>query len=82
MKRIWKYPLKLTPMQVIDVPTPCKVLSAQIQNGEICLWIIHEGGDLVQLDIYIVGTGHVVSPEAESHLGTIQQDGFVWHIFW
>ena len=40
MKRIWKYQLKIDECQTIELPEGFKILSIDIQHGEICLWTL------------------------------------------
>lgn len=82
---IWKYPLKLTDEQIIEMPagTP---LSVGEQDGQLMLWaLVEPDKPMLARRIRIIGTGHPIDGERVlgSFLGTIQSNlGLVWHIFW
>jgi hypothetical protein len=83
-RRIWKYKLRITDEQSIEMPTGAQFLSVQFQDGDLCMWA------LVDLDepmhrhrFYVVGTGNPMPRGATYHIGTVQQPGLhlVWHVF-
>jgi hypothetical protein len=82
---IWKFPLKLSTVQCVDMPqgvSPADVLDVQVQNGTICLWAMCDpDATLEQRDVYIHGTGHPFNPDGMEHVGTVQQPPYVWHVF-
>ena len=59
-KTIWKYELDWdTDIQTIEIPKEGEILSCQVQNGKICLWVkINPEEDKVDRFIEIVGTGN------------------------
>jgi len=85
MKKIFKFPLEIDDVQPVVIPQAAKILSVQMQHGELCLWaevqtsLRHE-----TRYIEIIGTGHEID---ESHrreyIGTVQTaDGnLVWHVY-
>lgn len=86
MNIIWKFELKLTDIQSIQLSAAAEILSIQIQEGlggkkTLCLW-----AKLNPLEakayrwIAIVGTGQEFEFEGK-FLSTIQWDGLVWHVF-
>ena len=85
MHQIWKFPLRLKDNQLVRMPQGAKLLSVQLQNGQIQLWA------LVDLDykervnrmIAIRGTGHDVESALSDceFIGTVQDGGLVWHVF-
>lgn len=78
--KIFKYPLKLTDEQSIEIPRNHKILSVQIQMGVLCLWAaVEPEGDTVFRTFLIVGTGCDM-PE-EGYIATVQDGTLVWHIF-
>jgi hypothetical protein len=86
MTRIWKFPLKLIERQVISVPANAKALTVQMQlNGgdEIpTVWMqVDPDAPTGPRTFTIVGTGHPVPDNAGEYLGTVQELGFVWHVY-
>ncbi len=82
MKKIYKYKLPLVPNIKIPLPRSRKLLSAQIQGEEICVWAeIETNEPCFECTFSIVATGEN-PPEHMTYLSTIQLDGFVWHIFY
>lgn len=82
MKRIYKYQLSITRVQEVVMPTGAKLLTAQMQGGMICVWaMVREGAELVKRRFSIVGTGHQSDLSEKNYVGTVQDDGFVWHVF-
>ena len=83
MMSIWKYELRVTPEQTIEMPFKSKILTIQVQHEIPCLWALVDP-DLhnVLRDICIRGTGHKFDGLGE-YIGTFQQaDGsLVWHVF-
>ena len=81
---IWKYELKLEPVQVLDVPRYANLLCLQMQHGKPCLWFVVTPGnekELRQFQTYGTGTE---SPEIGMvYIGTYQIDEgqFVFHVF-
>lgn len=87
MHLIFKYPLEITDVQRIDMPSGADVLSAQVQNGVLCVWAIFDQRFSQMLErrtFYIVGTGNPIPDEyvkGNLFVGTVQRVSFVWHIF-
>lgn len=81
MTTIWKFPIALLERQVIQMPKGAHPLSVQMQGNTITLWaMVNTEHPMEDREIRIVGTGR----EADSrdhYLGTVQVDGFIWHIF-
>lgn len=82
MKTIWKYPIALADEQIIHFPVGANFLTAQKQ-GVICIWAEVESDQtkMVPVKIFVLGTGHPKPEAAATYLGTIQDGGFVWHVF-
>lgn len=66
-----------------------KFLNIQIQNDIVCVWAVcNIGIDRIRnkkYNIFKVGTGPSWSLEHwndENYIGTIQENGYVWHYFW
>lgn len=83
MEAVYKYPLALTDVQDVKMPEGARILSAQVQDGKICVWAVVNGdAPLVYRRFMIAGTGHqhVFSPW--KFLDTVQTGPFVWHVFY
>lgn len=81
-KTIYKYTLPLADATVLQMPDGAKVLSVQIQARQICLWaMVDPSHPLVGRSFSIRGTGQPILWDNDTYIGTVQLDGFVWHIF-
>jgi hypothetical protein len=79
---IWKFPLHLAETNVLDVPLGAEVLHVGDQMGTVTIWAkVDPTAEKRALKIIIAGTGHVVPPDAQIFLGTVQQPPYVWHLF-
>lgn len=81
---IFKYILKLTDEQTIKIPGLLKVLTAQKQNGSLCVWaIVDQKGPLIKVKFRIYGTGHPFNTDNVElmYISTVQDEQFVWHVF-
>ena len=83
MKTIWKFPLRLTNHQLIDMPVHAQILSAQVQDGVMTLWaVVNPDSPKMPHTIAIYGTGNYITDEnLGTFIGTLQVDWMVWHIF-
>lgn len=84
MKTIYKYELKITDSQEVFMPFESVILSAQVQNGKLCLWaeVFPETRlGTVTRTILIYGTGNPIDEEEKVFIDTAQHNGYVWHIF-
>ena len=81
MNTIWKYPIQLGFNKLI-LPKGAIVLECQPQGGHITLWVLHDT-DQVEVVRYfnVHGTGHELDEDPGMHVGTVQMDSFVWHVF-
>ncbi|AUR82382.1 hypothetical protein NVP1023O_73 [Vibrio phage 1.023.O._10N.222.51.B4] len=60
-KSVWKFPLKVADEQYIDVPVGAEPLKAEMQNGELCLWmLVQPSSNKVTKKVHVHGTGHNV----------------------
>lgn len=85
---IWKFPLRLTDVQDVEVPAGAETLHVDEQHGNLCLWALvnpHPEVPKRKLTILIVGTGHPApSPlSVDKYVGTVLTSGgdLVWHVF-
>lgn len=82
MKTIYKYHIALKKEQTIVLPMEYQILGIQMQNDTLCMWVMVDMDNPVEsINIRIYGTGHEITEEDIKHIGTIQIDGFVWHVF-
>lgn len=61
MKRVFKYPLKLTDSQVVKMPRPAQLLSVIEQDGDLVLYaVVDDAMNCVTetIHIFIRGTGN------------------------
>jgi len=82
--KIFKYPLEVTDTQLINLPVGAKCISVQVQNSQICLWChVDTSQNIREAEINFYGTGHNTPDwlKMGKHLGTVQLNGYVWHIF-
>ena len=82
--RIWKWELKITDLQTVDMPRDAKIMSVQMQSGKLCLWAMCWPINPTRpRNIAIYGTGNPVPNDPGEYIGTAQQhDGaLVWHVF-
>lgn len=88
-KRIWKYGLRLTDLQTIELPEGAKVLTVQVQENTLQLYVLfdledYDFGDTirtVERQFAVIGTGNVIPDYELSYINTVQTQAFVWHVF-
>lgn len=79
---IWKYQFEIDDVVTLHIPATHVVLSIQNQDGFPTLWaMVDPQSEKVMETLYVYGTGHPIKPANKNHIGTIQIDGLVWHIF-
>jgi hypothetical protein len=83
MFRIYKYPLDITDVQYLEMPTGAKLLSAGYQGATLCLWAhVNPDAKAVLREVHICGTGHACHSGSMNHIDTVIDDvGLVWHVF-
>lgn len=82
--RIFKYLLKLQELNTLPMPENARILSFQMQGDVPTLWAyVDPLARRTSRSFRIVGTGNEVPPECnfESYIGTVQDRGYVWHLF-
>ena len=84
MSVIHKINLKLVDNQIKTLPLGFKILSCQIQHGDIALWYMWDGetNKKQKVHIVIVGTGNECDLDGYTYISTFQQGVFVWHVFY
>jgi hypothetical protein len=84
MRTIWKFPLRTTDAQNVEMPAGSQVLSVQTQAGVPCLWaLVDPAKEKTTRTFAIVGTGHPLPPQPGVYVGSYQLDGgaLVFHVF-
>jgi uncharacterized protein YuzE len=84
MKKIKKYELEITTSQTIKMPYDSEILYLGIQNEKICLWVLVDTEHKPEnINIEIYGTGNSINSEMDidNHLGTVQLNSIMWHVF-
>ena len=81
---IYKYLLGLGENQTIQIPYGSEILSAQAQNGELCIWANITPGYTIKrkIRVYAIGEPHVPG-EKTRFIDTVQfnKGTFVVHVF-
>lgn len=85
MHAVWKYTIPVGDGDFeVEMPRRATLLSAQAQNGEVCLWaLVTPTLPKEKRTFRIFGTGHPIPPLAYAYVGTVQMEGgkLVWHLF-
>ncbi len=84
MTTIWKYHVPITDYFTLDLPIGSKLLTAQVQNGEPCLWaLVAPHRESVTRRFCVAGTGTPIEGRDLTYVSTFQQSGgaLVWHLF-
>lgn len=84
VRTIWKFPLNWNVQQSVNFPRGATILDVQMQGSTICLWaVVNTESPIEPRIIHVVGTGCEVPPQLykEHYIGTVQVDGYVWHLF-
>ncbi len=81
---IWKFQLKTTDEQTVEMPANAEILSVQTQSGIPCIWaMVNPKNEKVSRVFHIFGTGHAIPKADRKFIGTYQPEGgvFVFHLF-
>ena len=87
VKSIWKFALKEDDFQTVSMPPQSKVLTAQVQNENVCIWALVDPNDSQRFDypVWVHGTGHPVVDAAIQgrYVASVQLEGgaLVFHVF-
>ena len=83
MRSVWKFPLRVTEVQVVTMPRAAKILSVAMQHGVPTLWAwVDPHAPTEERLIGLVGTGHLAPyPDEADYLGTVFDGPLVWHVF-
>ena len=86
-KTIWRFELKTTDNQTIEMPVNAEILTVQTQNEIPCIWAFVDPTETKENRfIEIFGTGHEISQDENvnrNYLGTYQLNGgsLIFHVF-
>ena len=85
MKRIFKYQLEKTDLQIVEMPKGADILCVQLQHGIPCIWaLVDENQEKENRYIETFGTGHYIgSVNNRKYISTIQfyHGNLVFHYF-
>jgi len=82
---IWKYPLKVTDENRLELPKGAEILCVQVQNTDPWLWALVNSLE-TEKEVHLIetfGTGHKISGAPRKYIGTYQlhNGGLVFHVF-
>ncbi len=84
MRTIWKYQLDMAYKTVVEMPMGATVLQFQNQGGAMTFWaLVDTEAATEERAFYVAATGKPF-PEMDEgmiYMGTVQERGYVWHIF-
>lgn len=84
IQAIWKFELRVTDVQTIEMPAGARVLTVAAQGPALMLWAeVDPSAPVKPLTVRVVGTGFTYGEwrERAGYLGTAQVGPFVWHVF-
>lgn len=85
MSRIWKFNLEIADEPTIDMPLGTHVLSVGEQNGGVFVWahVPVPEAKTEKRHFFVIGTGNPIpwTLSDATFIGTVQANGFVWHVF-
>lgn len=84
MKTIWKFPLRITSTQDIEMPFVRNTLCVQMQNDSLFVWAeVDPNSPKETVRFQVFGTGHPMpNPDVFlKYIGTVYPDIFVWHVY-
>ena len=83
-RTVWKFHTPLAGRFTLSLPRNHRFLMFAPQGtseNDLYAWFELRPGDNVgEAEFAVIGTGHPV-PHASKHLGSCQQDNFVWHLY-
>ncbi len=85
MEAIYKYPIEVNPLITIQMPEKSKILTVQVQRGEVYIWaVVDTDTQKKEKRIFACyGTGHKHEKIKGTYIGTFQLNNgeFVGHLF-
>ena len=82
--KIFKYKLQITDIQEIEIPEFSNILAAQMQHGELQLWVaVNEKFQTYRQKIALYGTGNEITGYPGRYVSTVQlyNGDLVFHVF-
>lgn len=80
-REIWKFPIA-GHENFVAVPREHQFLTAQIQHGQLCVWVaVAKDTLLVHVPVRVIGTGWSEDLTGWRYLATAQDGALVWHVF-
>lgn len=82
--RIWKFPLRITDRQTVDMPAGAQVLTAQLQRGVLQMWALCDpAAEKTPRTFSVFGTGNPMPNNPGRYVSTFQLSGgeLVFHLF-
>lgn len=84
MTTIWKYSLKVTDQQELQIPKGGELLCVQTQADGPCLWVkVDDAQPKVNRYFAIYGTGNPIRDITQRYIGTFQmhKGALVFHLY-
>jgi len=80
-KVIWEYKLRIEQNNVM-MPAHAQILTAQMQGDDLMLWaLVDPDTPKVNRVIEVMGTGWQTNYRDLHYISTVQERGYVWHVF-
>lgn len=82
--KIWKWLIYATDRQTLMMPKGAKLLDAQMQGGQLCLWALcNQDAPTEPRYLAVYGTGNPMPDDPGEYLATFQMSGgaLVFHVF-
>ena len=83
MHTIWKFPIKVTDRQGINVPNDAYPVHVGLDPvGNLCIWLRVDPDRIKRkMIVRLFGTGHPIDDTTLVFVGSVKQANFMWHIF-
>ena len=85
METIYKYPIKVTDLQEVYMPTGAEVLAVQCVNGVPYIWAkVNPKNEILACRFRLFGTGHPIEDNFKGkYINTFQMErqNLVFHLF-
>lgn len=84
MRTIYKYPIKITESQQIEIPVDAEIIESSVEDreGNPCVWAAVENlNETKSVKVLLVVTGSPIPEGAGTHVGCFNHDGLVWQVF-
>lgn len=82
---VWKYDLNIKDRQEVWLPAGAQILSADLQQGELKLWVLVNPKETINVshNLKLAGTGHNINDIIIKFIDTIQfyNGSVIMHLF-